>query len=81
MDNQTLIAEFDKNSAEKIRVSINEWKGQSYVDMRIWFYPDNSRDGEMIPSKKGIRISGELLPDLLKCLRKAGEKLGIGDLE
>jgi hypothetical protein len=65
---QRLIGEFDKNSAEKVRVHLMEWKGQTYFDIRVWFKAD---DGVYYPSTKGIRLNCELLLDLRSAIDAA----------
>ena len=70
---RTLIFEFEKNSSEVVRTSISEFKGKLYVDFRAWEKPDlnSDRSGEARPTKKGLTISTELLPDLLKAVQAA----------
>ena len=67
-ENQRLIAEFDKNSVEKIKVHLQRWKNSSYVDIRVYFL-----DGEKMeqPTKKGLCLSAELLPELRRAIEKA----------
>ena len=52
-----VIDEFFKNSAQndKLVVSINEWHGQKYIDMRWHFKPDGQED--FFPTKKGVSLS------------------------
>lgn len=53
----SVIDSFFKNSAEtdKLVVSINEWQGQEYIDIRWYFKPDGQ--GDFIPTKKGVSLS------------------------
>ena len=64
--NQT-IAEFEKNSSEVVRISLSEFKGHSYVDIRI-FYEDD--EGEWRPTKKGVTVSVDLVDELLEAVKK-----------
>lgn len=59
-----VIGEFEKNSAEIVRVRTTEWKGQRYVDIRCWF-----NQGQK-PTWKGLTINIELLPQLLEILER-----------
>jgi len=68
---QTLITEFDKNSLEKIKVHVNEYNGNRYIDVRVWFLPEAAEPGNEIATKKGIRLHCELIPDLIAALEQA----------
>ena len=70
-NNQRFVAEFSKNSVEKVRIHISEYNNSHYVDIRIWFLNEAAGDGGELPTKKGIRLHCELLPDLITALEKA----------
>ena len=63
-----MIAEIQKNSAEVVRVSLDEFKGHRLVHLRVWY-----RDplGEYRPGKQGLALRVELLPDLRQALEEA----------
>ena len=65
---QKLISKFEKNSIEEIRVELSEYKGQTYLNVRAWVKGDN---GEFLPTRKGITLNIELIPDLIEALKKA----------
>jgi len=70
---QKLIAQFDKNSAEVIKVHLVGWKGQDYIDIRVWIKGEPDEADK--PTIKGIRLNVELLPDLQSALRAVAEKI------
>ena len=72
---QRLIAEFDKNSAEKVRVTLQEWKCQTYLDIRV-FYSDDK--GAWLPTKKGITLNAELVGELRAGIDAALAALELG---
>ena len=72
---QKLIDQFDKNDLEKIKVHLQEWKGEKYVDVRVWILPDAGEEGAEIATKKGLTLHVELIPDLIEALKKARESL------
>ena len=72
---QKLIDQFDKNVLEKIKVHLQEWKGEKYVDVRVWILPDAGEEGAEIATKKGLTLHVELIPDLIEALKKARESL------
>jgi hypothetical protein len=63
-----LIGEIQKNSTEKIRVSIESYKGHEFIDVRVYYEDDT---GEWRPTKKGIAIAHDKVDELLELLRKA----------
>jgi len=66
------IFEFEKGPGEKVRITLCQWEETHYVDVRIWY-----RDGDNLkPTRKGIRIHEESLPDLITGLRKVVAELG-----
>lgn len=70
LNNQT-IHEFRKNVKEKIKVGFNSFKGSDLLS--IWVYFDNSVTGveDWRPSKKGISMRTDLMPELKKGIDKA----------
>jgi hypothetical protein len=69
-----VVDSFDKNVREQIRVSINEFKGNRYIDIRVFFKDANGR--EYLPSKKGVTLSDRKYPELLEAIVQLGEALG-----
>jgi hypothetical protein len=65
----SIIQDIDKGAGEIIRVEISEYKGQSYLNIRIWYTDKNS--GEYKPTQKGVTIRPELFPALKEALLKA----------
>ncbi|MBW2645933.1 MAG: transcriptional coactivator p15/PC4 family protein [Deltaproteobacteria bacterium] len=71
MPNQKLIKKFDKNAAEVVKVQIQDYQGSEYVDLRVWTNSSHDDSGEERPTRKGITLNTELLPDLIEALRSA----------
>jgi len=72
MAENRLIHAFQKNALEEIRVSLNVFRGKEYIDIRVFYKGD---DGEYHPSKKGVTLSPDLLPDLQEAVKKLEEAL------
>jgi len=70
-NNQKILTEFQKNSLEIIRVSSVDYQGNHYIDLRTWVEGDRDGRREEIPTRKGLRIHSELLPDLIQALQQA----------
>ena len=66
------IYEFRKNAVEKVKVSLVQYRGYDLIDIRVYY--DNG-DGKFMPTRKGLCISLELLPDLLEGISKAKIKV------
>jgi hypothetical protein len=78
-EKQTLVGEFDKNSAELICVHLQTWKIQRYIDVRIWVKGDPGHPGAEQATRKGICLNVELLPDLLRLLEEARRVIEKGE--
>ena len=66
------IAEIEKNQKERIRVSIEEYKGHKFVDLRVYWQDEA---GEWRPGKKGIALNPDIIDEVIEALQIASEKL------
>jgi len=66
-----VIAEFAKNSRETIRVGLTKYNGHELFDLRSWI---DGPDGELKPTKSGLTIRTELLPQLEAAIKKATQE-------
>lgn len=71
MEEGYLVYSFQKNPEEEIRFSLREYKDRRYLDLRLWFQPSNG--GDYRPTKKGLTLSVEHLPELKKGLERAAK--------
>ena len=63
-----ILATIERSATEQLQISVSEYKGRSYLNMRIFYTTD---DGEnWIPTKKGVTFS----PDQLDLLSEAIEE-------
>lgn len=67
-----LIASFDKNVNEVVKVELTEYGGNDLVAIRCWI---KNPGGEDFPTKKGITLRVENFPLLKKAVDKLGEEL------
>src|SRR5215813_13196640 len=49
-----LIAQFEKNATEVVRVSLTEYRKRKLVDVRVYYSDD---EGQYRPTKKGLSLS------------------------
>ena len=76
-----MIAEFNKNSLEKVRIVLTEFKGKKLLDIRVYYDASENEGPDWRPTKKGISISLDLIDELLKGLEKAKKMLEKGQDE
>jgi hypothetical protein len=80
-DDEIVVGSFPKNNREEVRVSLSKFKGYDLVGVRQWYRNEND---DPRPSKSGITIRVDLLPELLDLIQKAKDiavEKGILDLE
>jgi len=58
---------------DTLRVSASEFKGTTYVDIRVWF---TDREGGLRPTNKGVALRLEALPAVIEALQAAHDALG-----
>jgi hypothetical protein len=63
----TIIGRIPKNARETILVSLDKFKGVDLLDVRVFF----EDDGDLKPTRKGIALKVEKLPELIEVLTKA----------
>jgi hypothetical protein len=66
-----MIAQFEKNATEVVRVSLTEYRGRKLVDIRV-YYSDDA--GEYRPTKKGVALNVDVYPEFKRAMM-AMEKL------
>ena len=71
-----IVAQWDRNTREVIRVELAEYNGRPTINVRVWY-----RDGqELRPTKSGLTLSLKHLPTLASALAVAlanAESLGL----
>jgi Transcriptional Coactivator p15 (PC4) len=74
-----IVATLTKNATEDLRITITEYyQGKPLLDLRV--FTKYRTTGEVGPTKKGVTVKVELLPDLLAALRHAeaeARKMGL----
>ena len=68
-----IIGEIQKNQKEKIIVSTNEYKGHKYVDLRVHYEDESTK--EYKPTKKGIAVNPKILPEVVEMMVRAAEEI------
>jgi Transcriptional Coactivator p15 (PC4) len=67
-----LITEIQKNLKERVRVSIEEYRGHKFIDLRVYF---EAQEGDWRPTKKGIALNHECIDSVIQALQDASRNL------
>ena len=59
-----MIFEFRKNALEVVRFEVTEFNGSQYLNVRVFYDAGQGVEPEYKPSRKGITIAAEQVPDL-----------------
>ena len=62
-----LIAKINRSDKDDIRISLSDFKGKKYIDIRSYF--EVEKDQERMPTKKGVTFSVNLYPEFRKAIR------------
>jgi hypothetical protein len=63
------VSEFQKSATEKVIAKLREFSGRRYADIRV-YYLANISDNTYAPTKKGVTIAPDLLPELAEMVNK-----------
>lgn len=69
----TVIAVLQKNRAERLRISLDEWQGHQLIDIRVTTQLSEGSD-LWSPTKKGVSVNVSMLPALRQALADAEAK-------
>jgi hypothetical protein len=70
-DDERTVHEFPKGEREVVRAVLSTFKGKRYCSLRVFYRGE--RQGDWLPSKKGLTLAVEHLPELVKAVRKLEE--------
>ena len=66
---EATIAVIEKNSSEEVHVDLSEYRGHDLVSIRVWANYDGEKPKR--PTKKGVTVKVEKLPELIAALQEA----------
>jgi hypothetical protein len=73
-----LVQSIQKGKSQ-VRISISEFKGHEYIDIRTFYLPKNGGGEEYLPTKRGVTIPTDSYWHLLKGIVELGSTLGLLD--
>lgn len=68
-----VIASLEKNRRERVRVALDEYEGVKLIDLRVTVEM-TATSGVQTPTKKGLSLRVEMLPELVGALQAAEAK-------
>jgi hypothetical protein len=63
-----IVAEWDRNSREVVRVALDHYNGRHTINARVWYHDG---DGALKPGRTGITLAVKHLPALADAVAKA----------
>jgi len=73
MADAKVLATIERSDTEKLQISLSEYKGTSYLNMRIFFTTDGG--ATWIPTKKGVTFTPDQLDILTEAINEAKQEL------
>ncbi len=64
--------DIDKGNGEIVRVEVSEYRGQNFLNIRIWY---TDKEGNYKPTQKGIALRPDLYPALREAIVEAETEL------
>ena len=69
MADSKILATIERSDTEQLQISVSEYKGTSYLNMRIFFTTDAGQT--WIPTKKGVTFTPDQLDILEEAIQEA----------
>ena len=67
-----LLATIERSDTEQLQISVSEYKGRSYLNMRIFYTTDEG--ATWLPTKKGVTFSPDQLDLLTEAIEEARQE-------
>lgn len=67
------VAQFDKNSREQVRISIDDFKGRKLINIRVWYH--NADLEQWLPGKQGLTLQVDKFEAFRAAIAQLAEKL------
>jgi hypothetical protein len=79
MADSKILATIERSDTEQLQISVSEYKGKSYLNMRIFYTTD---EGETwLPTKKGVTFSPDQLDLLTEAIEEAKQEFMKAEVE
>ena len=71
------MVEIKKNNTEIIRIKQSEFKGNKFIDCRVFY----EKDGEYLPTKKGIAFSPSVTKKIVEGILEVHEEINCNEFK
>ncbi|MCR4881719.1 MAG: transcriptional coactivator p15/PC4 family protein [bacterium] len=75
MEYPQVLATVPRSATEEVQISINEYRGKKYLDLRVYYTTDDGLNWS--PTKKGVTFSPDRLGELKDAVEKAMAEFGV----
>lgn len=72
MADAKILATIERSDTEQLQISVSEYKGKSYLNMRIYYTTDEG--ATWLPTKKGVTFSPDQLDMLTEAIEAARQE-------
>ena len=72
MADAKILATIERSETEQLQISVSEYKGKSYLNMRIYYTTDEG--ATWLPTKKGVTFTPEQLDLLTEAIEAARQE-------
>ncbi len=67
-----ILATIERSNTEQLQISVSEYKGKSYLNMRIFYTTDEGQT--WLPTKKGVTFAPDQLDILSEAIEEAKQE-------
>ncbi len=79
MADAKILATIDRTDTEQLQISISEYKGKSYLNMRIFYTTDDG--ATWLPTKKGVTFTPDQIDILTEAIETAKQEFMAEEME
>ena len=79
MADSKILATIQRNDTEQLQISISEYKGKSYLNMRIFYTTDDG--ATWLPTKKGVTFTPDQIDILTDAIEAAKQEFMAEEME
>ena len=79
MADAKILATIERSDTEQLQISISEYKGKSYLNMRIFYTTDDG--ATWLPTKKGVTFTPDQIDILTEAIEAAKQEFMAGEME
>ncbi len=79
MAESKILATIERSDTEQLQISVSEYKGRSYLNMRIFYTTDEG--ATWLPTKKGVTFAPDQLDLLSEAIEEAKQEFMKAEME